>query len=118
MWYQQQQNVTQHYPIIKDINTTTKDVLENGVEENNGMPLCDPNYTRATSLRNNKWYIIFYVFLSEFVFIEIVPWITVIVLNIKTWKGIRKFRKKRQTLKTNFSENTQGKSITHNVHNT
>ena len=71
-----------------------------------GKNLCDPYGTRATSLRNNKWYIIFYVFLSELVFVEILPWITVIILNIRTWKGITRFQKKRQALKRKSSINT------------
>ena len=106
IWYkQQQQNVTTNYPIIKD--RTTKEVLD--VDEVEDMIMCDIYDTRTTSLRNNKWYIIFYVFLSEFVLIEIIPWILVIILNIKTWKGIRNFRKKRKTLKNNLGKNIQGK---------
>ena len=61
--------------------------------------MCDIYETRPTSLRNNKWYIILYVFLSEFILIEIIPWILVIILNIKTWKGVRRFQQKRQTLR-------------------
>ena len=110
IWYkqQQQENVTTNYPIIKD--RTTKEVLDVAeVEDNNDMIMCDIYDTRTTSLRNNKWYIIFYVFLSEFVLIEIIPWIVVIILNIKTWKGIRNFRKKRETLKKNLGNTIQGK---------
>ena len=71
-----------------------------GKEQQKTIGLCDPYGTRATSLRNNKWYIIFYVFLSELILVEIIPWITVVILNISTWKGITRFQKKRQALKT------------------
>ena len=74
-------------------------VFEEATTNNNN--LCDPYGTRPTNLRNNKWYIIFYVFLSELVLVEILPWITVIILNISTWKGITRFQKKRQALKKN-----------------
>ena len=61
--------------------------------------LCDPYDTRTTSLRRNEWYIVFYVCLSELIFVEIVPWISVIVLNINTWRGMKRFQEKRQMLK-------------------
>ena len=61
--------------------------------------LCDRYETRLTSLRRNKWYIVFYVCLSELIFVEIVPWISVIVLNISTWRGMKRFQEKRQMLK-------------------
>ena len=87
-------------------NITNETITFDGIDRDD-ITLCDPYQTRATSLRNNKWYIVLYVFLSELILIEIMPWITVIVLNISTWKGIRSFQKKRQTLKTRSSK-TQG----------
>ena len=84
----------------KDNNNNNESLLvDDDEEKEEDVLMCDIYETRPTSLRNNKWYIILYVFLSEFVLIEIVPWILVIILNIKTWKGIRSFQKKRQTLR-------------------
>ena len=81
-------------------------------DEEDRKSLCDPYGTRATSLRNNKWYIIFYVFLSELFFVEIMPWITVVILNISTWKGITSFQKKRQALKEKSRNNAiKGKYV-------
>ena len=76
--------------------------------------MCDVYETRATSLRNNKWYIVLYVFLSELILIELVPWILVIVLNIKTWQGIRRFQQKRQTLKVKHA-GIAGKKILNTI---
>ena len=87
-------------------NNTNKTISLDGMEEDDVG--CDIYGTRATSLRNNRWYIILYVFLSELILVEIVPWITVIILNICIWKGIRRFQKRRQSLK-NKSSNVQGK---------
>ena len=92
----------------KDNNNNNESLLADDDEEKGDVLMCDIYETRPTSLRNNKWYIILYVFLSEFILIEIVPWILVIILNIKTWKGIRKFQQKRQTLR-NKPRTTQGK---------
>ena len=84
----------------KDNNNNSESLLSDDDEEKEeDVLMCDIYETRPTSLRNNKWYIILYVFLSELILIEIVPWILVIILNIKTWKGIRRFQKKRQTLR-------------------
>ena len=58
---------------------------------------CDKGY-RTTWLRNNRWYIIFYVFWSKFILVEIVPWITVIILTTFTWKKIRQFQINRTSL--------------------
>ena len=95
----------------KNNDTTALELFYNGRNETSVFDdaednkKCDPYGTRATSLRKNKWYIIFYVFLSELVLVEILPWITVIILNISTWKGITKFQKKRQDLKKKSCRN-------------
>ena len=70
---------------------------------------CDIYGNRVTSLRNNRWYIILYVFLSELILVEVVPWVTVIILNVSIWKGIRSFRKRRQSL-GNKLNNAKGKN--------
>ena len=81
-------------------------------DEEDRKSLCDPYGTRVSSLRNNKWYIIFYVFLSELFLVEIMPWITVVILNISTWKGITRFQKKRQALKEKSSNDAvKGKYV-------
>ena len=61
---------------------------------------CDKGY-RTTGLRKNRWYIIFYVFWSKFILVEIVPWVTVIILNIFTWRKIRQFQVNRDRLLRN-----------------
>ena len=95
--------------IIKLFSNNSNKTIEFDGIQNDGVA-CDIYGTRVTSLRNNRWYIIFYVFLSELIFVEIVPWITVIILNISIWKGIRRFQKRRQKLKTK-SRAVQGKHI-------
>ena len=50
---------------------------------------------RGTPLRLNYWYIILYVTWSKLLLVEIIPWITVIVLNVFIWKKIKKFRATR-----------------------
>ena len=57
---------------------------------------CKNKLYTITKLRKNRWYIILYVFGSEVIFVEILPWITIIVLNVLTWKGIQKFERSRK----------------------
>ena len=51
----------------------------------------------TTKLRSNAMYATFYVFWSKFIFVEVIPYCTIVVLNsliiIKIWKSIQ-FRKK------------------------
>jgi len=61
------------------------------VERNN----CKNKYYVITKLRKNHWYIIVYVFGSEVIFIEILPWITVIILTLLTWRSIKQFQQNR-----------------------
>ena len=49
----------------------------------------------ATPLRLNYWYVIFYVTWSKLLLVEIIPWVTVVVLNILIWKKMCKFRSAR-----------------------
>ena len=86
---------------FKDNDNNNNEIPQaNNLSSKDNLLMCDVYETRATSLRNNKWYIVLYVFLSELILIELVPWILVIVLNIKTWQGIRRFQQNRRTLKT------------------
>ena len=59
---------------------------------------CVDGEYRVTRLRKNRWYIIFYVFGADFILVEIVPWIIIIMLNLLTWRGIQQFQKKRKRL--------------------
>ena len=52
---------------------------------------------RGTKMRLNPWYIIFYVFWSKFLFVEIIPWVTVVILNYRIWRQIQNFKETRRT---------------------
>ena len=51
----------------------------------------------ATRLRQNYWYVVLYVFWSKFIFVDIIPWVTVIVLNFSICKHIKEFQRIRRT---------------------
>ena len=59
---------------------------------------CGSGGMEPTSLRKNKVYIIFYVVISKVVLIEIIPWLTVITLNLLTWKKMKLFQNRREAL--------------------
>ena len=59
---------------------------------------CDSGGIEPTALRKNEVYIIFYVVISKVVLIEIIPWLTVISLNLLTWKKIKLFQSRRAAL--------------------
>ena len=61
-------------------------------------PYCDVDGMRATPLRQNEWYIIFYVVISKVMFVEVIPWLSVIALNIWTWRKMVLFQKKREAM--------------------
>ena len=56
---------------------------------------CDPTGVRATELRNNRWYIIFYIVASNLILVEILPWALVIFLNLSIYNAILKFQRRR-----------------------
>ena len=60
----------------------------------------------TTNLRKNHWYIIFYVFLSELLLVEVIPWIIVITLNTRTFWAIRHFQKNRKRFLRTHSPGT------------
>ena len=68
---------------------------------------CENEKYGVTPLRKNHWYIILYVFGSEVIFIEMLPWVTIIILNILTWRGIREFQRNRNRF---IRSNTSGKA--------
>ena len=53
---------------------------------------CEEGY-KPTSLRSNWWYIVLYLCWSKFIFVEFVPWITVIVLTICTTRTLKAFKR-------------------------
>lgn len=70
--------------------------ISKGIATNVELVDCAEGDYGVTPLRKNRWYIIFYVFWSDFIFVEMLPWIIVIMLNLLTWKGIRQFEKNRK----------------------
>ena len=73
------------------------------VQTNNSVMLmeCTPEGLRATPMRQNPWYIIFYSVLSKLLLVEIIPWVAVIVFNYLIWKTIREFQARRERLMKN-----------------
>ena len=73
------------------------------VQTNNSVVLmeCTPEGLRATPMRQNPWYIIFYSVLSKLLLVEIIPWVSVIVFNYLIWKKIREFQARRERLMKN-----------------
>jgi len=74
---------------------------------------CTPEGLRATPMRSNRWYIIFYSVLSKLLLVEIIPWVAVIVFNYLIWKKIREFQARRERLLANSKSqqnSNQGKA--------
>ena len=59
---------------------------------------CSSGGMQPTALRKNELYIIFYVVISKVVLIEIIPWLTIITLNLLTWKKMKSFQRRREAL--------------------
>ena len=104
-------NYSAHREILQDdsiellpLNLTNEieHIAKNDVAENATMITshCDSDGMRATSLRQNDFYIIFYVVISKVVLIEIIPWLTVITLNFLTWKKMKIFKRNREAMLT------------------
>ena len=72
------------------------DFLRNDSEKESVKLDCNKNEYDVTLLRKNRWYIIFYVFWSDFILIEMLPWIVIVILNLLTWRSIRQFQKNRK----------------------
>ena len=94
-------NESNPYPIelpnqINDIVSKIYSNKQNSSRKSVDKVDCKNKLYGVTNLRKNRWYIILYVFGSEVIFVEILPWITIIVLNTLTWKGIREFERNRQ----------------------
>ena len=86
-----------------------KSDLQKSDSENKNIKVdCDKNEYGVTMLRKNRWYIIFYVFWSDFILIEMLPWIIIVVLNLLTWKSIRQFQRNRKRfMRTHSPGNVQ-----------
>ena len=64
---------------------------------------------QGTEMRQSQLYIVLYIFWSKFLFIELIPWVTVFILNLLIWKSVREFemiRRKTLGIKngTNFKQ--------------
>ena len=84
------------------INDKTND--NNSIQTTNNTTVymeCTPEGLRATPMRSNRWYIIFYSVLSKLLLVEIIPWVAVIVFNYLIWKKIREFQARRERLLAN-----------------
>ena len=82
---------------FQDLSKWTKlDVKTDPVDEDDS-DLCEEGY-KPTYLRSNWWYIVLYLFWSKFLFVEFVPWISVIVLTICTTKTLKNFHNNRNRL--------------------
>ena len=57
---------------------------------------CDRDGMRATILRQNELYVIFYVVISKVVLVEIIPWLAVITMNVLTWRKMKSFKETRE----------------------
>ena len=72
--------------------------------------LCDKHDHRRANFSNNQWYIIFYKVLSDLIFVELLPWIAVIVSNVLVWKKSKQFHQMRlRLLKCTGKTEGQGK---------
>ena len=50
---------------------------------------------RGTEMRLTSWYIAIYVFWSKFLLVQVIPWLTVVILNVSIWRKVREFQKIR-----------------------
>ena len=103
------ENVTTTYLRLSNLTTEKNDMLHE-IDMSNSTDAslannatidqewCDADGMRATSLRQNEWYFIFYVVISKVVLVEVVPWLTVIALNVWTWRKMVVFQRKREAM--------------------
>ena len=103
------ENVTTTYLQLSNLTTEKNDMLHE-IDMSNSTDAslvsnatidqewCDADGMRATSLRQNEWYLIFYVVISKVVLVEVVPWLTVIALNVWTWRKMVVFQRKREAM--------------------
>ena len=82
--------------VEKAYNKSKNSLKENVTNEEDDLLDCKKGEYGVTLLRKNRWYIILYVFWSDVIFIEMIPWIIIVVLNLLTWRSIRQFQKNRK----------------------
>ena len=90
------------------LSTTNNQFVVNAMKLNTSP--CDLYGHRMADFRRNGWYIIFYQFVSDLLLVKVIPWLAVIVLNIKVVIASRKFRKRRLQL-LHKGENSKGKYV-------
>ena len=90
------------------LSTTNNQFVVNAMKLNTSP--CDLYGHRMADFRRNGWYIIFYQFVSDLLLVKVIPWLAVIVLNIKVVIASRKFRKRRLQL-LNKGEDSKGKYV-------
>ena len=94
--------------LLNETYLNRKTVSVDNVTNLNNKVGCREEEYGVTRLRKNRWYIIFYVFGSDFLFVKILPWLVIITLNLLTWRHIRRFQKNRKRfMRTPF----QGKRV-------
>ena len=88
------------------IDTATNNNIETtaSILKSSALDACEGGY-QTTELRNSSWYIIYYVFWSKFLLVEIIPWISVIILTILTSQKIKQFQVTRHRLLGNTVRN-------------
>ena len=72
--------------------TQTSDVVSENIMK------CDRYGHRLSELRRNRWYTIFYHSFSDLIFVEVIPWIAIIVMNISVWRASKRFQERRRRL--------------------
>ena len=89
-------NATNENPWLYNSNYTKNDT--NSYIDDGSRVSHDVNtlVIRATALRLNQWYIIFYVFWSKILLVDIIPWATVIILNFCIWKKLESMKEVRR----------------------
>ena len=92
-YYRNRINVTENNLLKEMDKTVPKRSLIKDVEESVD---CEDKHFGVTQLRKNRWYIILYVFGCEVFLVEVLPWVTIVVLTILTWRGIKKFQDNRK----------------------
>ena len=82
---------------VKDLFNLQNIAISTDLAKEEELNSCEEGY-KPTSLRSNWWYIVLYLCWSKFIFVEFVPWISVIVLTICTTRTLKSFQKNRNRL--------------------
>ena len=82
---------------VKDLFNLQNFAISTDLIKEEELDTCEEGY-KPTSLRSNWWYIVLYLCWSKFIFVEFVPWISVIALTICTTRTLKNFQKNRNRL--------------------